>query len=153
INGQPLAIRWIGEGRLGDARRILSKRRGRPDIVVARRISPGARHAFSEAGVGWVDETGAAEIAIGSVIVSRSGMPPKPDAGINRCSPAVMAVTEALLCGVKATVSDTQSATGLSAGSCTNALRFLSNQGLLAAGATRGRGSGRHIKDENELLT
>jgi hypothetical protein len=153
INGQPLAIKWIGEGRLGDARRVLSQRGGRPDIVVARRISPGARHAFSEAGVGWVDETGAAEIAIGSVIVSRSGMPPKPDGGITRWSPAVMAVAEALLCGVKATVSDTQSATGLSAGTCTNALRFLTDQGLLAAGAKRGRGSGRHIKDDNELLT
>ena len=153
INGQPLAIKWIGEGRLGDARRILSKRRGRPDIVVARRMSPGARHALSEAGVGWVDETGAAEIAVGSVIVSRTGMPLKPDAGITRWSPAVMAVAEALLCGVRATVSETQSATGLSEGSCTNALRFLSDQGLLTAAARRGRGSGRHVNDEIELLT
>lgn len=64
----------------------------------------------------------------------------------------MMAVAEALLCGVRATVSGTQSATGLSAGSCTNALRFLSDQDLLAAGAKRGRGSGRHVKDENELL-
>jgi hypothetical protein len=64
-----------------------------------------------------------------------------------------MAVAEALLCGVKATVSDAQSATGLSAGSCTNALRFLTDQGLLAAGAKRGRDSGRRIKDENELLS
>ena len=152
INGQPLTIKWIGEGRLGDARRILGQRRGRPDIVVARRMSPGARHALSEARVGWVDETGAAEIAIGSVIVSRTGMPARSDQRIKRWSPAVMAVAEALLCGVKATVSVTQSATGLSAGSCTNALRFLSDQGLLAAGAKRGRGSGRRIKDENELL-
>ena len=153
INGQPLTIKWIGEGRLGDALRILGQRRGRPDIVVARRMSPGARHALSEAGVGWVDETGAAEIAIGSVIVSRTGMPAKPDAGITRWSPAVMAVAEALLSGVKATVSETHSTTGLSAGSCTNALRFLSDQGLLAAGAKRGRGSGRRLKDENELLS
>lgn len=152
INGEPLTIKWIGEGRLGDARRILSQRRSRPDIVVARRMSPGARHALSEAGVGWVDETGAAEIAIGSVIVSRTGMPPKPDSRTKRWSPAVMAVAEALLCGVKATVSDTQSATGLSAGSCTNALRFLTDQGLLTAGAKRGRRSGRRVKDENELL-
>lgn len=152
INGQPLTIAWIGEGRLGDAHQILGQRRGRPDIVVARRMSPGARQALAEAGVGWVDETGAAEIAIGSVLVSRTGMPPKPDAGIKRWSPAAMAVAEALLCGVKATVSDTQSATGLSAGSCTNALRFLSDQGLLSAGAKRGRGSGRRIKDEIELL-
>lgn len=153
INGQPLTIKWIGEGRLGDARRILSQRRNRPDIVVARRMSPGARQALSEAGVGWVDETGAAEIAIGSVIVARTGILPKPDSGITRWSPAVMAVAEALLCGVKATVSDTQRATGLSAGSCTNALRFLSDQGLLTAAAKRGRGSGRRVKDENELLT
>ncbi|MEX0707679.1 MAG: hypothetical protein WD078_06905 [Woeseia sp.] len=152
INGQPLTIKWIGEGRLGDARRILSQRRGRPDIVVARRMSPGARHALSEAGVGWVDETGAAEIAVGSVIVSRTGMPSKPDTRIKRWSPAVIAVTEALLCGVRATVSDTQRATGLSAGSCTNGLRFLTDQGLLAAGAKRGRGSGRRIKDKDELL-
>src|SRR5690606_17619967 len=108
---------------------------------------------LSEAGVGWVDETGAAEIAIGSVIVARTGILPKPDSGITRWSPAVMAVSEALLCGVKATVSETQTATGLSAGSCTNALRFLSDQGLLTAAAKRGRGSGRRVKDENELLT
>lgn len=152
LNSQPLAIAWIGEGRLGDARRILSQRRGHPDVVVARRMSPGARVALSEAGVGWVDETGAAEIAIGSVIISRSGTTPRPDAGITRWSAAVMAVAEALLCGAKATVSDTQTATGLSAGSCTNALRFLSDQGLLAASAKRGRASGRRIKDENELL-
>lgn len=153
INGRSLTIKWIGEGRLGDARRILSQPRARPDIVVARRMSPGARQVLSEAGIGWVDETGAAEIAVGSVIVSRTGKPPEPDAGIKRWSPAVMAVAEALLCGVKATVSDTQSATGLSAGSCTNALSFLSNQGLLAASAKRGRSSGRRIKDENELLS
>jgi hypothetical protein len=79
-------------------------------------------------------------------------MPPKPDAGITRWSPAVIAVAEALLCGVKATVLDTHTATGLSSGSCTNALRFLSEEGLLAAGAKRGRDSGRRVKDENELL-
>ena len=152
INGQPLTIKWIGEGRLGDARRILSRRRGRPDIVVARRMSPGARHALSEAGLGWVDETGAAEIALGNVIVSRTGTPPKTDSRIKKWSPAVMAVAEALLCGVKPTVSKTQSATGLSAGSCTNALRFLTDQDLLEAGAKRGRDSGRRIKDANELL-
>jgi hypothetical protein len=153
INGQPLAIKWIGEGRLGDARRVLDQPRSRPDIVVARRLSPGARHALSEAGIGWVDESGAAEIAIGTVIVSRTGTQQKPDSRIKRWSPAVIAVAEALLCGVKATVSGTQSATGLSAGSCTNALRFLTEQSLLSAGAKRGRGSGRRIKDENELLS
>lgn len=152
INDQPFSIKWIGEGRLSDARRILSQQRARPNVVVARRMSPGARRALSEAGVGWVDETGAAEIAVGNVIVSRTGQTPKTDSRIKGWSPAVMAAAEALLCGVKATVQETQVATGLSAGSSTNALRFLSDQGLLEAGAKRGRGSGRRIKDEGELL-
>ena len=152
INDQPFSIKWIGEGRLSDARRILSQQRARPNVVVARRMSPGARRALSEAGVGWVDETGAAEIAVGNVIVSRTGQTPKTDSRIKGWSPAVMAAVEALLCGVKATVQETQVATGLSAGSSTNALRFLSDQGLLEAGAKRGRGSGRRIKDESELL-
>lgn len=36
-------IKWIGDGSLGDARRVLANRCRRPDIVVARRLSPGAR--------------------------------------------------------------------------------------------------------------
>jgi hypothetical protein len=152
VNGQPLTIKWIGEGRLGDIRPILEQQRGRPIVAVARRMSPGARHALSEAGIGWVDETGAAEIAVGSIIVSRTGVPPGPDPGIKRWTPAVMAVAEALMVGVKATVFNTRSATGLSTGSCTNALRFLVNQGVLEANATRGRDSGRSIKSRRELL-
>jgi hypothetical protein len=37
---------------LDEARR--SPGRKRPSIVVARRMWPGARHALSEAGIGWV---------------------------------------------------------------------------------------------------
>ena len=70
VGGRPLGIKWVGEGSLGDVRVVLARRRGRPDIVVARRLSPGAREALSDAGVGWVDETGAAEIVVGSIIVS-----------------------------------------------------------------------------------
>ena len=56
--------------------------------------------------------------------------------------------------GTPATVAQVQSATKLSAGSCTNALRTLTDLGLLHfhSEATRGRGSARHIVDVDALL-
>jgi hypothetical protein len=152
IGDQLLEIRWIGGGNLGDARRVVAHRRGRPDIVVARRLSPGAREALSKAGIGWVDETGAAEIAVGSIIVSRTGRAPRPTEKRKRWTAAVIAVAEALLCGTRPTVAATVSATRLSAGACTQALRFLTDLGLLEARARRGRFSARQVSDPDRLL-
>lgn len=155
VNGQHLTIKWAGEGHLGNIRRLLKDgAHPYPNIVVAQRLSPGARAALDDAGIGWADETGAAEIAIGLIVVSRSGAPAKSAQGhLSRWTPAVMAVAEALLCGVAATVAETKSATGLSTGSCTAALRYLTDLGLLRAAAHRGRNSARHIDDPNTLLT
>lgn len=153
VGNQPLEIKWVGEGSLGDVRPVLAIRRGRPDVVVGRRLSPGAREALSAAGIGWVDETGAAEIAVGSIVVSRTGHPTKPTERPKRWTPAVMAVAEALLCGVKGTVAASEAATGLSTGSCTNALRTLTDLGLLEAKSGRGRGSGRQLADPEGLLS
>jgi hypothetical protein len=151
VGGVPIEVKWAGEGWLGDIRPLLASRR-RPDVVVAREMSPGAREALSEAGISWVDETGAAEIATGSIIVSRSGRPlpiaPRPE----RWTPSVLATAEALLCGVQATTSAVQEATGLSTGSCTHALKLLTNWELLTADAARGRASGRRIVDARRLL-
>lgn len=128
VAGQALDVKWAGEGNLGDLRRLAARRKSRPVIVVARRLSPASRQLLSEAGIGWVDETGAAEIAVGTLVVSRTGRP-QPADGLKGWTPAVLAVAEALLCGVRATVSATEVATGLSTGSCTAALRFLANEG------------------------
>lgn len=152
VGAQELDIQWIGEGSLADARGVLAKGRRRPDVAVARRLSPGAREALSEAGIGWVDETGAAEIAVGSIVVSRTGRPPKPAEIPKRWTAAVLAVAEALLCDTRATVTATVAATGLSAGSCTQALRFLTDRGLLEAKARRGRFSSRQVADPERLL-
>jgi len=152
LGGRHFDVRWVGEGNLGDVKAALGSGVVRPDIVVGRQLSRGAREAASQAGVGWVDETGAAEVAAGSVIISRSGRPPATAERPKRRTPAVLAVAEALLCDTKATVSATQSVTGLSAGSCTSALRFLTDRGLLEAAARRGRGSARHVSDERRLL-
>lgn len=153
IGGKRIRVQWIGQGNLGDVRRFFADRNDdRPDIVVARRLSPGARDSLSSARVGWVDETGAAEVDIGSIIVSRTGRSPDPVEKPKRWTPAVIAAAEALLCGSKATVSAMQDRTGLSAGSCTNALRALTDFELLAANAKRGRDSARHVSDRGRLL-
>jgi len=152
VNGKPLLVRWIGEGWLAEARAVLESS-PRPDIVVATRVSPGAKQVLANAGIGWADETGAAEISVGSIIVSKSGRGPvERDKGLSHWTRAALAVTEAILCGTKPTVAATQEVTGLSVGSCTNALRFLTERGLLFAAAQRGRRSGRRIRDFHALL-
>ena len=97
--------------------------------------------------------TGAAEIAVGSIIVSRTGRQLKTRESPLDWSPAVIAIAEALLCGTRATVSATGAATGLSSGSCTHALRVLTGLGLLESDAKRGRDSARRISDHDQFLT
>jgi hypothetical protein len=151
IAGHALDVKWAGEGNLGDVRKLAAKRTARPDVVAARRLSLASRQLLSDAGIGWVDETGAAEIAVGTLVISRTGRSQPPE-GLKGWTPAVLAVAEALLCGVRATVSATEEATGLSTGSCTAALRLLADQGLLAADAERGRRSARRVEDSDHLL-
>jgi hypothetical protein len=152
LNGVPVRVVWAGEGQLGDVRRVLANDASRPDVVVARVLSPGARAELTAAGVGWVDETGAAEISLGTIIVSRSGKPHKREAP-KRWTRSALAVAEAALCGVTPTASAMREATGLSMGSCVNALRVLSDLGLLDASADRGRGSARRVSDRDRLLS
>ncbi len=152
VAGQRIALAWVGEGHLGEVRRALVEA-PRPDVIVGRRLSLGAREALAQAGVSWVDETGAAEIALGMLVVSRTGRLLPAATRPARWAPATLAVAEALLCGVPATVAATQAATGLSSGSCTTALRTLTDLGLLAADAARGRAAGRRIADASTLVT
>ena len=152
FNGHCIEVEWLGEGGLRQIRELIARQTIRPDVVVARRISLGGREALSNAGIGWVDESGAAEIALGTLIVSRSGRPPEAPGKPPHWTPAVLAVAETLLCGRRATVGEVQEASGLSAGSSTNALRTLTDLGLLYASARRGRNSARQISDRDRLL-
>jgi hypothetical protein len=152
VNGIAIEAKWLGEGGLRQVRDVLSRKRHLPNIVVARRLSPGAREALSQAGVGWIDESGAAEIALVSIVISKSGHPDPTPEKTARWTTAVLAVAEALLCGGKATVSAMQEATRLSSGSCTKALAVLTQLSLLTSTASRGRGSARQVADANQLL-
>ena len=149
IGGRALRVDWVRDGNLPDVRRLLEEP-DLPHVVASRVLSPGAREALSTAGVSWVDETGAAAIALDTIIVSREGRPvPSPP---TQWTPASLAVAESLLCGHEATVTATQQATGLSTGSCATALRFLTDAGLLEADAARGRNAGRRVRDPDALL-
>jgi len=143
---------WIGEGWLRDARDALVDGEPRADIVVARRMSPGARSAAAEAGLGWVDESGGAEIALPGLLVSRSGHRDPKIQRPPRWTRSVVGTAEALLLGTRPTVAEVEAVTGLSAGSATKALAVLTELGLLRSEAARGRASAREIDDRDRLL-
>lgn len=152
VNGDPVRVTWLGEGGLRQARELISRQKNHPDVAVARRMSLAAREFLSAAGIGWVDETGAAEIASGSLIISKDGRVPESPRKPPHWTPAVLSVAEALLCGGRGTVGDMQEVTTLSAGSATNALRTLTDLGLLHAEVRRGPNSSRRIVDSDRLL-
>jgi hypothetical protein len=146
----PHRVRRSPSGRGEDVRRTLTKR-PRPDIVIADFMSESAREVAREAGVGWADDAGNAEITSRSVVVSRTGLrPPAPTS--RRWSPSVLGIAEALLDGTPATVEAVAQGTGLSVGTATNGLRSLTELGLLRRDAARGRNSARHVGDARQLL-
>jgi len=143
---------WIGEGWLGDIRPVLANRPAGLNVVVARRMSPGARAAAAAARLGWVDESGAAEIALPGLVISRSGRQDPKVQAAPRWTPSVIGTAEALLLGTRPTVAEVERSTALSAGAATKALSTLTALGFLRAGAARGRGSAREVLDHKALL-
>ena len=115
LNGEPLRVTWLSEGGLRQARQLVDGNRHHPDIAVGRLMSMAARGYLSAAGIGWVDETGAAEIVRGPLIIFRDGRAPKSPRKPPHWTPAVLSVAEALLCGGRGTVSGMQEITALSA--------------------------------------
>ena len=151
IRGRVLRVEWVSHAWLSAVEKILA-RPNPPDIIVGRRVSPGSREALAKAGIGWVETSGAAEIAPDFLVVSRTGER-RPAREVNGgWTPAVLGVAEAILTGVKPTVSATHEATGLSVGACTKALGVLTDMHHLEAGASRGPQSGRQIVNRNALL-
>lgn len=149
---QRLRIRWLerGSASLLNAR---LKDRPRPDLLMAARMSTAAQLAATDAGVGWLDETGAAQFAVGTVVVSRTSVSvPKTAHPVNRWTFATLGITEALITGVPGTVQALRAATGASPSTIGLALNFLTRTGLLTSQAARGRNSGRSITDPSRLL-
>lgn len=153
IAGRRSQLIWVGEGWMAQVKPAISLASSKyAAIFAARQMSPGAQKLLRDRHINWVDETGAAEIAIGTVVVSRSGHRPADSRKSNRWTPAVLSVAEALLCAHPATVSAMAQITQLSVGSCTSALRFLAEQGHLTSKQARGRESARTLVNRTRLL-
>lgn len=151
VAGRRIRLRWLSAGwprQVDEAMR----RKPRPDVIAAPQLSPGAREKARQLGVGWVDETGAAEIEAGTVLISRSGSPAKPLDTTLGWRPATLAVCEVLLTGCPATVAAVQDGTSLAASTVAESLRFLDHNDLLESAAARGPRSGRQLTDADALL-
>lgn len=152
VDGGSFTARWIGEGWLRDVRAALADAGRKPEVLVARRMSPGARSAADDAHVGWIDESGAAEIVLPGLVISRSGRRDPKVGRPARWTPSVIGTAEALILGARPTVAEVAQRTGLSTGSATNALAALTTLGFLQSDAARGRSSAREIPDRGRLL-
>lgn len=151
VAGRKLRLRWLPVGWPRQVAEAL-RRRPRPDIIAAPRLSPGARHLAGQQEVGWLDESGAAEIATGSLLISRTGHPAVPLDSSLGWRPATLAICEVLLAGHPATVSAVADRTGLAVSTVAESLKFLDSQGFLSTHAARGPLSRRYISDENALM-
>lgn len=151
LAGQRITVRWIGRGTLRVVRAVLAAP-DRPDVLVTSEMSLAARVEATAAGVGWADESGAAEIATDGIVVSRSGQPRPRRGEADRWTSATLGVAEAVLTGVPPTVAATVEATGYSVSTATLALRTLGRWGHLSASANRGKLSGRQLVDRDRLL-
>jgi hypothetical protein len=151
VGRRRVGLLWVGRGGVRDIQQVLDLKE-RPDVIVASELSLAARAAASEGGLGWVDESGAAEIVIDDIVVSRDGRVTRVREPAAGWTPSVISVAEAILTGTAATVTATAQATGHSLSSTAQALTALTEMGLLEAKAARGPNSGRRVVDADRLL-
>jgi hypothetical protein len=150
LGSTELHARWLVHGWPDEVRRA-AEIRPKIDLIVASKLSEASREIAREAGIGWMDETGAAELIKGAIVISRGGHP-QPNRPIKGWTRAVIAAAEAILCGTRATVDATASATGLSTGAVASALSFLAEEGFLTSMASRGRNAARILANAETLL-
>ncbi|MGH3447339.1 MAG: hypothetical protein ACRDP4_06920 [Nocardioidaceae bacterium] len=151
IQSVPVEVTWLSVGWPRQVRELLGKA-DHPDLVVASELSPGAREALADAGVSWVDGTGASRIALPGLFIRAEGeqdaRPPK----VSGWTAGTLAVCEDLLVGTGGTVDEVAVTTGLAPSTVASALRVLQNEGLLEAAAARGRHARRTVVDRGRLL-
>jgi hypothetical protein len=145
---------WAGDGWPADVDQLLAQA-SKLDVVVARRLSEGARARLADHRVGWVDESGEANIMLpsGLVIVREATEERSTESPGDQWNHSMLTVAEAILAGVTPTVEAVEIATGLSRGASANALaRFEARGRLGRPGPKRGHGSGRQILDMENFI-
>lgn len=152
IQSIPTEVAWLETGWPRQVRDLLD-RPDRPGLVVAAELSPGARKLLTEYGLSWVDETGAARVALPGVYIRvDAGQTPKRPRAKPGWTRSTLAVCEALIARIGGTVAELTAATGLAPSTVAGSLRFLQEAHLLEAEAARGRNSRRTVADQDQLL-
>lgn len=151
IQSVPMEVAWLSRGWPRQVRELLDQPE-RPDLVVASELSPGARALLVDAGLSWVDGTGASRIAMSGLYVRAEGERVSRSPTTSSWTPGVLAVCEALLVGTVGTVAEVVAVTGLAPSTVATALRFLQDEQLLGATAARGRNARRTVVDASQLL-
>jgi hypothetical protein len=145
---------WAGGGWPADVDRLLAVA-PKVEVVVARRLSEGARAKLAQRRIGWVDESGRSNINLRSgLVVIREVAREEPALSPgDRWNLSMLTAAEAIFAGVPPTVEAVEAATGLSRGASANALaRFESRGRLGRPGPKRGQGSARQILDLEGLI-
>lgn len=131
-----LHVLWAAEGWPDDVSRTLERRdffARMPSLVLAaRRLSPGSLERLARSGMNWVDETGAARIALKSGLVVHTHR--QRDIPQNESSfawtPAAIAVGEALLTIPEASVRSLHETTDVSLGRISKILQAFDREGF-----------------------
>jgi hypothetical protein len=145
---------WAGEGWPGDVDRLLIAA-PKLKVVFARHLSEGAKAKLAERHIGWVDESGQANITLPSgLVVSReTSQTIKPPVTSTRWTATMLTATEAIFAGIPPTVEAIEISTRMSRGAAAKAMSRLEERGLLARPqAKRGRGVSRQIVDIDALI-
>jgi hypothetical protein len=152
VAGQKLRAHLIKHANLAAVHAAVSQM-PKPQILLLSQATPAIRQFLTRNSIGWVDQTGSAQIAQGSLLISRdSAKVLRPDRSA-RWTRSMLGVAEAMLTGTPGTVSAVSAATALAASSAATALALLSRMHLLTADAVRGRNARRRIINRSEFLS
>jgi len=132
---------------------------GTTPVVVARRLSPGARVLLTEHRTSWADESGAIDLATGPLLIRALGAPDPPPCPPARFTPAAGAIAEVLLTRaidgelVVPPVAGLADTVGVSRGATSRALTFFDSQGWTAStGPRRGPTARRELTERGTVL-
>lgn len=152
VAGQQLRARFMKHANLAAVHAAVSQM-PKPHVLLLSQTTPAIRQLLEQSSIGWIDQTGSAQIAAKSLLISRESVNVLRPERAARWTRSMLGVTEAVLTGTPGTVSAVSAATGLAVSSAATALALLSRMQLLNADATRGRSAGRRITNRSELLS
>jgi hypothetical protein len=145
---------WAGEGWPADVERLVAAA-PQVEVVFGKRLSQGAKDWLLTHHRGWVDESGDANVILGTgLIIVRDGRERPLNVGSTaRWTQTMIAAAEAVFAGVPPTVEAIEQATGISRGASNNALAKLEKLELLdRPSVSRGPLSARRIVDPDSFL-